>query len=92
MVGVVLRERLDGAHLGVAPLDVAAAAEAVVVVGVRGQRQVLAEALVAVLALEGLVHRGHLASLGGQLVDDCLDGLATLSLGYRVVHVGGNFC
>ena len=48
-----------------------------VVVVVCGEREVLAEALVAVLALEGLVHRGHLARLGGQLVDDCLDGWHT---------------
>ena len=70
VVDVVLGKGLDGADLGVTPLDVALATEPVVVVGVRGQREVLAEALVAVLALEGLVHRGHLAGLGCELVDD----------------------
>ena len=47
------------------------AAEAVVVVRVRREGEVLAEALVAVFALERLVHRRHLAGLGSQLVDDC---------------------
>ena len=42
-----------------------------VVVCVRREGEVLAEALVAVPALEGLVHRRNLAGLGSELVDDC---------------------
>ena len=51
------------------------AAEPVVVVVVSREGEVLAEALVAVLALEGLVHGGHLAGLGGELVD-CVGWMA----------------
>ena len=45
-----------------APVDVARPLEPVVVVDVGRQREVLAETLVATVALEGLLQRGHLAS------------------------------